>query len=123
MASRAERKPGMEAMADPQVFDRVHLARYTMDSVELEREIVQLFLAQLPETLATIGAALQTTDWKLATHSLKGSAAAVGAHRINRLAEDLERLGVDAVPERNALIRDLDCAVAEFRDLVTRLYS
>ena len=123
MASRAGRKPEMDAVADPLVFDRVHLARYTMDSIDLEREIIQLFLAQLPETLAMIGAAVEAAEWKLATHSLKGSAAAVGAHRINRLAEALERFGAGATPERDALICDLDHAVGEFRDLVARIYS
>ena len=123
MASRAGRKPETDAVADPLVFDRVHLARYTMDSIDLEREIIQLFLAQLPETLAMIGAAVEAAEWKLATHSLKGSAAAVGAHRINRLAEALERFGVEAEPQKDAMIRDLDQAVGEFRDLVARIYS
>lgn len=123
MASRAGRKPETDAVADPLVFDRVHLARYTMDCIDLEREIIQLFLAQLPETLAMIGAAVEAAEWKLATHSLKGSAAAVGAHRINRLAEALERFGVEAAPEKDAMIRDLDQAVGEFRDLVARIYS
>lgn len=123
MASRAGRKPETDAVADPMVFDRVHLARYTMDSIELEREIIQLFLAQLPETLAMISAAVEAAEWKLATHSLKGSAAAVGAHRINRLAEALEQSGAGPTPERDALIRDLDHAVGEFRAFVARIYS
>jgi HPt (histidine-containing phosphotransfer) domain-containing protein len=123
MASRAGRKAETEAVADPLVFDRVHLARYTMDSVDLEREIIQLFLAQLPETLAMIGAAVEAAEWKLATHSLKGSAAAVGAHRINQLAEALEQFGARATPERDALLRDLGHAVNEFRNLVARIYS
>ena len=36
------------------IFDRAQLARYTMDSTDLEREIVGLFVAQLPSILESL---------------------------------------------------------------------
>ena len=66
------------------VFDREHLARYTLDSPDLEREIVGLFVAQLPSILDHLFAAKSCEEWRFATHTLKGSAQAVGAGQ-NRL--------------------------------------
>ena len=48
-----------------------------------EAEVVGLFLGQLPATLALIEAAETAADWKLATHTLKGSAASIGARRLS----------------------------------------
>ncbi|NJM28961.1 MAG: hypothetical protein HC855_01415 [Rhizobiales bacterium] len=56
------------------VFDQEHLARYTMASVDLEREIVGLFLNQLPDLLSHLKAPADAKEWKLFTHTLKGSA-------------------------------------------------
>ena len=110
-------------LIDPEVFDRAHLARYTMDSAELEREILDLFLLQLPETLAMIATAATAADWKLATHSLKGSAAAVGARRIGRIAAELELLAATAADERARAGVELTAAVDEFRVLVASLFA
>ena len=41
----------------PVVFDRAHLSHYTMQSVDLEREIINLFLQQLPSTVEMIASA------------------------------------------------------------------
>ena len=107
----------------PEVFDRAHLARYTMDSIDLEKEIVGLFLTQLPETLAMIRNATEARDWKLATHSLKGAAAAVGARRIGAVAAQLEQVSVDDHEPRFLLTQDLAAAAAEFRALAERIYA
>ena len=90
MAMRGKRRQATSPEAGATVFDRAHLVRYTMESPELEREIIALFLAQLPSTMAMLREAGSAPAWKLATHTLKGSAAAVGAKRINQLASDLE---------------------------------
>ena len=68
----------------------------------------------------------QTADrqaWRLATHSLKGSAASVGARQINRLAAELESLDFDADPKSRArLVAALDVAIAEFQAVALSLY-
>lgn len=109
--------------ANPEIFDRAHLARYTLDSAELEREIVDLFLLQLPDTVAMIGAAASAADWRLATHSLKGSAAAVGARRLCRIAEALEALAVTESRDRPGLLGELTAACDEFRALAAQIYA
>jgi HPt (histidine-containing phosphotransfer) domain-containing protein len=122
MATRRAAKPKFRVDSD--VFDRPHLARYTMDSAELEREIIALFLIQLPATIGMIDTAASAADWKLATHTLKGAAAAIGAWKINRLAAALEAMpfaagGMFPQPERS----QLDAAIAEFRVAARRLFG
>lgn len=71
--------------------DLKHLRRYTLGDRALEHEVLELFLAQLPATIASLGAARSDRDWHMAAHTLKGSGRAVGAWRIARLAEQAER--------------------------------
>lgn len=108
---------------EPEVFDQAHLARYTMNSADLEREIIGLFLVQLPDTVAMIEAAETAADWRLATHTLKGSAMAVGARRLIAVAAELEKavVGIDAAV-KSALMKMLRGAVAEFEDTIRRAY-
>jgi HPt (histidine-containing phosphotransfer) domain-containing protein len=94
-----------------------------MESPELEREIVDLFLAQLPEILGKLIACKVAEDWKFQTHTLKGSAMAVGAFKIGGLARALER------PEhrhpssaRTQFVHKLQIAVAEFEEIARRIY-
>ena len=61
-----------------------------MDSPELEREIIGLFVAQLPDILDRLQNADSSADWRIATHTLKGSALAIGACKIGDLAKKLE---------------------------------
>lgn len=106
-----------------EVFDQAHLAHYTMNIPELAAEVVGLFLTQLPSTLAMIETAASTADWKLATHSLKGASASIGARRLQKLALELEDLGFDGDRDVRALrIQVLKAAVVEFRETVAQIY-
>ena len=71
--------------------DLKHLRRYTLGDRALEHEVLELFLAQLPATIASLRTAGNDRDWRMAAHTLKGSGRAVGAWRIARLAEHAER--------------------------------
>ncbi len=71
--------------------DLKHLRRYTLGDRALEHEVLELFLAQLPATIASLGSAANDRDWRMAAHTLKGSGRAVGAWHIARLAEQAER--------------------------------
>lgn len=113
-----------DAAARKAILDRAHLANYTMNSPELEREIIALFLQQLPATVALLKTASSHADWKLATHTLKGSAAAVGAALINELAVELEKYQYDVnVNIISDLLLALDKAVAQFHRAVARIYQ
>lgn len=99
------------------VFDHAHLSRYTMASAELEREIIGLFRMQLPDLISNLKGEASAADWKLFTHTLKGSARAVGAMQIGSIAERLETA---PQRERPALLAELDAAVFAFESVIAQ---
>ena len=123
MAPRRKPQPERQPVPDPAIFDRAHLLRYTMESRDLEREILELFMAQIPATVAMFAAAEDAAAWKFATHTLKGSAAAVGAWRIHGIASELETLQFDLNADvRTKSLERLEAAFREFRHVVVHLY-
>jgi HPt (histidine-containing phosphotransfer) domain-containing protein len=116
--NKSERKKASEV-----VFDRAHLAQYTMDSPELEREIVGLFIAQLPAILERLLNVSSRADWRIATHTLKGSALAIGACKIWDFAKKLEPIdALEQSEKRKKLISGLVRAVNEFDEIARQLY-
>jgi len=81
----------MEVLAGVPI-DRAHLARFTLGSAELEREILGLFLAQLPLSIEQLRFAATDREWQIAAHTIKGSARAVGAWQVGRLAAEAEKV-------------------------------
>jgi HPt (histidine-containing phosphotransfer) domain-containing protein len=81
---------GTEALQVSPV-DLKHLRRYTMGDTALEKEVLELFLGQLPQTIQALSEAATDRDWRMAAHTLKGSGRVVGAWRVARLAELAER--------------------------------
>jgi HPt (histidine-containing phosphotransfer) domain-containing protein len=73
-------------------IDHAYLGRFTQGNAELEREVLELFAAMMPRYLGDLRAATTTKAWKDAAHTIKGSAAAVGARRLARFAEMAEGL-------------------------------
>lgn len=107
----------------PPVFDRAHLARYTLADEAFEREVISLFLTQLTTIIAMIEKAETAAEWRLWTHTLKGSAAAVGAMRLHAVALTLETAPFD--PNRGdprPSLAPLAEAVAELRQHLARLF-
>ncbi len=105
------------------IFDRAFLAQYTMDSPDLEREIIGLFLAQLPAILDRLRNGGSNADWRIATHTLKGSALAVGACKIGELARKLEPVNSpEQDAKRKKLLSGLARAVDEFDEMARQLY-
>lgn len=78
---REDRSPAA-APGRPFPIDHEHLRRYTMGDLQLELEVLELFARELPKTIAALRAARTDLEWKVAAHTLKGSARAVGAWRI-----------------------------------------
>jgi len=104
--------------------DLKHLRRYTFGDAALEREVLELFFAQLPATLKALGTAQTPKDWKVAAHTLKGSGRAVGAWRIARLAEQAERSELIHSPDLLAETLDrLDEAAREAQAFVAAIYG
>jgi len=102
--------------ADSAVFDRLGLEHNTMHDQRLAEEVLGLFLVQLPATMQLLEEAGTALDWKFAAHTLKGSAAAVGALKLQNLAACLEVLAFADVPLRLLRLQGLKAAAAEFRE-------
>lgn len=113
-----------EQNALPAPVDLRHLRRYTLGDTALEREVLCLFINQLPETLSALGAARTDKDWKNAAHTLKGSGRAVGAWRIASLAEEAERLMSERHPSEVArTIEQLERAAGEARAFIIETFG
>lgn len=98
----------------PWPVDLTHLRRYTLGDKQLEIEILGLFAAELPKTLAALKDASTPKAWHVAAHTLKGSARAVGAWRLARAAlaaeEQAERSGSETAL---AALASVEAAAAE----------
>ena len=69
-------------------IDLEHLARMTSGERGLEREVLQLFLTQTSRLVAALDSL--PTEAATLSHTLKGSARAIGAFRVAECAEALE---------------------------------
>lgn len=101
-------------------IDHAHLGRYTLGNRALEVEVLQLFSGQAPETLAMLAQAVTAKDWHIAAHTLKGSARAVGAWEIARLAEVAERDGPDE-PRRSEHLTEIGASIERARRYIDML--
>lgn len=98
--------------------DRLHLARFTMGNLDLEIEVLNLFVDQAPEYLDGLRLAATPKAWRDAAHTLKGSSRSIGAWRLAKLAEQAETLaslqsGFDQPEARAQVIGDVEAAMAE----------
>ncbi|GLQ20208.1 Hpt domain-containing protein [Algimonas porphyrae] len=92
-------------------IDFDHLNRYVGGDVALTREIFSLFTHQTEMWGKGLTADADDEVWASVTHSLKGSAKAVGATRLAALCEDAEQL---IGPERRMGARDVAVQNIEF---------
>jgi len=114
--------PGFASALADRPIDLVHLARHTFGDKALEQEVLALFLSQSVMLTERLDRARDERAWREAAHTLKGSARGIGASRVARLAEEVERHAADrsssgacaalvalfaAVTEANAAIRDI----------------
>ena len=83
-------------------IDRAYLARFTMGNEALAQEVLELFAAQAPLVLDRLRRAQSDVDWHRAAHTLKGSAAAVGARQLQGCAELAKRVTSLPAAEREA---------------------
>jgi HPt (histidine-containing phosphotransfer) domain-containing protein len=93
-------------------IDLVHLARQTLGNRDLEREVLRLFLGQSITLFARITPAEDSDVRMRAAHTIGGSALGIGAWRVARLAEGVERSAL--VPaDAGRLIAELAVAIHE----------
>lgn len=116
-ARRSAEQPSVEAV------DLKHLRRYTMGDLALEKEVLQLFLLQLPVTIKSLSSAATDRDWLMAAHTLKGSCRAVGAWRVAGLAEQAERQIAAQTPALRAdAVAGIEEAADEARNFIDQTY-
>ncbi len=109
--ARTQTQHTAPALAD--VVDTAHLARYTMGDEALERELLRMFAVQAEELLSNLEKATEKDAWRLAAHTLKGAARAIGAFPIAEEAARLERLS----PEEGRRVLDgLRRRIARFQE-------
>lgn len=101
--------------------DRAHLARYTLGDEALEREVLDLFAGEVQQRIEAFKQARTEKDWKMAAHTLKGSARAVGAGRVAQLAQQAERLSVQDREACATAVLCLEEATAEASAYIARL--
>ena len=107
-----------EQELDRTIFDLEHLRRYTLDDPALECELLELFLLQAEAARSQLTLAGDVAGWKLAAHSLKGSALAVGAAAIAGFAARIEDHGLIAGGARQMVLAELEDAICAFRTAV-----
>ena len=91
--------PDIPAVSGPPgagAIDRDYLARFTLGNAALEREVLELFASQLPLYVRQLKDAQTSREWCEATHTIKGSAAAVGARRLANIARMAEQLDIES---------------------------
>jgi HPt (histidine-containing phosphotransfer) domain-containing protein len=114
----------LTAVAPP--LDLVHLARQSLGDQDLERELLAMFegqAARLVGQLAAPGGDLKRRS-DLA-HMLKGSALAVGAHRVAEGAARVEALCAELAGPATlaAALASLAGAVSEAREAIAKLMA
>jgi HPt (histidine-containing phosphotransfer) domain-containing protein len=93
-------------------LDRDHLKRMSLGDPALEREVLNMFLAQTSRLLDTLAA--RPTDALALAHTLKGSARAIGAFGVADRAATFEA-ALQNGEEPMAALAGLRAAVADAR--------
>ena len=102
--------------------DLVHLSRFTLGDLALEREVLRLFCTQSFLCLDQLRAAQSGKHWIDAAHSLKGSARAIGAWGVADCAERAERLREENMAQgRSQYIAEIDSALRETHVFIASL--
>ena len=121
---RSDSAPTPAAGSGPSI-DLVHLARQTDGDSDLESELLAMFDSQTVKLTARLrqgdGGAQSLPD---TAHRLRGSALAIGAHRVAAAAEAVEKhfeLVAAGVKSGEAPLGPLNRAVEEARAEIARL--
>lgn len=109
--------PAIDTVDAGAAIDRGHLSRMTFGDRSLEREVLQLFERQSALLIGRMRGGEAAAVAALA-HTLKGSAAGIGAGPVARAAEDVERAAGTAMPDCGQAIDRLALAIEDARTLI-----
>ena len=82
--------------SDAPVFDRAALLRSVMNDAAFAREVLDIFLGDLPNQISILMGHVESKNTSLVmqqAHKIRGAAAAVGGFALSALAADLEQAG------------------------------
>lgn len=99
-------------------IDAVRLGLFSGGDAELERVLLELFVATADGYIAALELAQDNVEaWRRTTHALKGASANIGAVRLAALARTAEDASPNAV-----MVRALDRELAEVRQRLRQHY-
>lgn len=102
--------------------DLVHLARYTLGSRSLEREVLALFQTQSIIYLNRLKQAMNEKSWHDAAHTIKGSAKGIGAWQVVASAEAAECIrGKIPAKKRKSVVAALEDEIQEANSYISSL--
>jgi HPt (histidine-containing phosphotransfer) domain-containing protein len=107
-------------MNSKDILDREHLAKYTLGDASLEREVLGLFVGQVPQSLALLQASSDARSWLRAAHTIKGSARVIGAWKLAEAAARAESAAADCT-RWDELVGDIAAAVQEVRGRIAMM--
>ena len=116
----------LDGQPSSDAIDLDYLRRFTLGNTALEEEVLRLFFDQAPLYLEQLSDAKSAKAWAEAAHTIKGSAAAIGARRLASIAEMVERLDVGSAAAqhedfRAQAIEAVTGALEEVRHCIDRL--
>lgn len=120
MSLNPDRKGAAVRSIVENVIDLEHLDQYTLGDRTLQAELLQLFRTQLKNQTNILMSCGTEVDWKSAAHTLKGAAHAIGAGQVRRVAETMETIPFTEKGGRDALVKQLKLAGADFESQVER---
>ncbi len=116
-------RPASGAGPAAEVFDRALLTEYSMQDQDLAVEILGLFLVQLPVMVSALETADSQSAWSFATHTLKGSAATIGALRLQSLAIELDAMSFHPMDNVRLLrVQAVKAAASDFQQAAREAY-
>jgi len=111
-AVRRQAPTGQQPASSHVVFDKAGLLRRVMGDEKLAKEIIGVFLEDIPNHIAALKEAVANADAPVVqrvAHTIKGAAANVGALALQELASLVEKAGKDAdLDETAALVTKMD---------------
>jgi Hpt domain len=111
-----------QALANPPALDVDFLNSATFDDIALRTEIISLFRQQIKTLGDQLAVPVDGKSWAYLTHTLKGSASAVGASQLAALAERWESEGFPVSgASRLALVTELAKCFSAFNAVADQL--
>jgi HPt (histidine-containing phosphotransfer) domain-containing protein len=106
-----------------EALDGAYLKRATFGDTALRTEIVGLFLSQVNSLANRLNLPMDQRSWQFLTHTLKGSASAVGALHLSDLAHswDMEPAPTTGTA-RQAYATTLKAALLDFERAAANLH-